>query len=191
MRTAIASILAVTALVGLAGCESNAQPGNRSILGYQVDEARNRSLWLTREGVLVHSAAAQPRLVALPGWVYAGAPSCPPHLAIGPGGEVVVTSNVLPTLWRIDPETLAVTVHPLALDADNDKDVGFAAIVHSPGPKSFIAYSSEQRSLWRIASDLKSAARIAKVDLREARRTRGARGTPCADLNRRLSLLEP
>ena len=77
MRTAIASILAVTALVGLAGCESSAQPVNRSILGYQVDEARNRSLWLTREGVLVHSATAEPRLVPLPGWVYAGAPSCP------------------------------------------------------------------------------------------------------------------
>ena len=57
MRNAIASILAAATLAGLAGCESNAVPSASSMLGYQVDTIRDRSVWLTREGVLIHSTA--------------------------------------------------------------------------------------------------------------------------------------
>ena len=183
MRTAIASILAITALVGLAGCESSAQPSTAALLGYQVDAARERSVWLTRDGVQIHSAAARPVAIALPGWIYAGAPHCPPGFALGPNGEVVVTSNVIPTLWRIDGETLAVTTHELALDVDQDKDVGFAAVIYASEQRAFIAYSGTQRSVWRIDSSLKSASRLAGGDLQ-----RPARGRPvaCADYARRL-----
>ena len=128
MRNVIASVLAIGVVAGLAGCESSAQPGAQSILNYRVDEARGRSVWLTRQGVQIHSAAAQPVSVELPGWTYAGAPHCPPVVALGSAGEILVTSNVIPTLWRIDPATLAVTVHPLTLARDQDKDIGFAAL---------------------------------------------------------------
>ena len=36
------------------------------------------------------------------------------------------------TLWRIDPETLAVTVHPLVLDDHRGRDIGFSALTWSP-----------------------------------------------------------
>jgi hypothetical protein len=188
MRNAIASILTAAALAGLAGCESNAVPNASSMLGYQVDTSRDRSVWLTREGVLIHSARERPVAVTLPGWLYVGSPHCPPDIALGPKGEVVVTSNVVSTLWRIDPETFVVTVHPLALDADTDKDVGFAALVYSAEQAAFIAYSEVQRSVWRIDPQLKSAAKLANSDLsrpRQAQRAATGRGA-CGNLARRL-----
>jgi hypothetical protein len=183
MRTAIAAILA---LVALAGCEreSNVQPSAAGTLGYRVDEERFRSVWLTRDGVQIHSAAVRPVTVELPGWIYAGEPHCPPGFVVGPKGEIVVTSNVIPTLWRIDPATLAVTVHPLTLDRDLDRDVGFAAVVYAAEQRAFIAYSDEQRSVWKIDATLKTANRLGTVDLQ-----RPAKGRPlaCAEFARRLT----
>ena len=182
MKTAIASILIAATL---AGCESNSGPATASLLRYQVDAERERSIWLTREGVQIHSAAAQPVSVVLPGWIYAGAPHCPPGLAVGPKGEVIVTSNVVPTLWRIDGATLAVSSRELKLAADQDKDVGFAAVVYSPEQEAFIAYSGVQRSVWKIDATLKTGERIALADLRQPR----SRGVQCADPSRQLAQL--
>jgi hypothetical protein len=186
MRNTIASVLAVLAL---AGCESASGPDVSSVLRYKVDTERERSVWLTREGVVIYSAAAQPVAIELPGWVYAGAPHCPPDLALGGRGEVVVTSNVLQTLWRIAPGTLAVTVHPLALDADMDKDVGFAAVVYSAEQGAFIAYSSVQRSVWKIDPALKTGTKLARAELREVPRPRNGVAQPCKDLGKRLTHL--
>jgi hypothetical protein len=83
-----------------------------------------------------------------------------PDLALGPRGEAVVTSNVVPTLWRIDPETLAVSVHALALDSDTDKEVGFSGLVYSPGHEAFFAVSDAHGSLWRIDPQLETARKI-------------------------------
>lgn len=186
MRNQVAAIFASFAFVGLAGCESNAQPSAARLLGYQVDAARERSVWLTRDGVQIHSAASKPVQVELPGWMYAGAPYCPPGIALGPKGEIVITSNVVATLWRIDADTLAVTVHNLALDADREKDVGFAAVVYLPEQGAFIAYSETQRSLWTIDASLSGARKLAAVDF-DRSRTAKVRYPGCADLARRLA----
>jgi len=184
MRNAVASILTALAV---AGCESGSTgPSVATMLNYQVDTARDRSVWLTREGVQIHSAAAQPVTIGLPDWTYAAAPYCPPALTLGPSGEVVVTSNVIPTLWRIDGETLAVTVHPLSLDVDRDKDVGFAAVVYVAEERAFLAYSQTQRSVWKIDASLRTATRVATVDF-----DRPAPANPrlrdCSGYARRLS----
>ena len=130
-------------------------PGAR----YQVDAARHRIWVLTPEGVFLFDVSRPERTaVPLPGWVWAGAPyGCLPDLALGPRGEAVVTSDVLPTLWRIDPDSLAVSVHALALDADTDKDVGFTGLVYSPQHGAFFATSHAHGSLWRIDPQLKTA----------------------------------
>lgn len=133
-------------------------PGGR----HQVDASRNRVWFLTEEGVFLYDAL-RPQRVAfnLPGLMWAGAPyGCLPDLALGPKGEVVVTSDIAPTLWRIDPETLAVSVHPLALDADLDKDVGFSGLVYSARQGAFFAVSHHHGTLWRIDSQLQSARKI-------------------------------
>jgi hypothetical protein len=94
-----------------------------SVLRSLTDPARSRVWSLTREGVFVHDVRTPEKIVkvVLPSWSWVHAEyGCPPDLALGPGGEAVVVSNVVPMLWRIDPETLAVSVHALILDSDTN-----------------------------------------------------------------------
>ena len=159
------------AMVLIAGCDTGAAPLRASndalelrLPGarYQVDPARNRVWYLTPEGVFLFDVSRPERVaVPLPGWHWAGASyGCLPDLALGPRGEAVVTSNVLPTLWRIDPDSLAVSVHALALDADTDKDVGFTGLVFSPRHGAYFAASPAHGSRWRIDTLLKTARKI-------------------------------
>jgi hypothetical protein len=117
---------------------------------------------LDGDGVYVQQAR-KPRVeVKLPGWQWAHEPyACPPAIAIGPRGEALVTSNVLPVLWKIDPQSLAVTVHSLELDADLDKDVGFSGLVYSARDGAYFAVSELHGTLWRIDPLLRRAQKIA------------------------------
>jgi len=187
MKNGIATLLAAFALAGLAGCERQAEPSASLMLTFQVDSARDRSWWLTRDGVLLHGATQPKKLIALPGWTWVLDLQCPPDLALGPSGEAVVTSNVLPTLWRIDPQTLVVTTHEVKLDSDTDKDLGFVAIAYSAEQGAFFAYSQDHRSVWKIDRELARATKVSNVDLSRMRPARAAsvRG-PCVELGNRL-----
>ena len=140
------------------GCGIGAGPSQRTEISpapearYQVDRARNRIWVLTEDGVVLYDVKTPKKIaIALPDWVLVGkAYGCLPDVALGPRGEAVITSNVVPTLWRVDPETLAVTVHPLALDADTDKDVGFSGLAYSAEHGAFFAVSAAHGTLWRI-----------------------------------------
>ena len=128
----------------------------------RTDVARRRVWMLTYEGVFVQDGAGPLKSLQLPDWQWAGAPyGCLPDLALGPKGEAVVTSDVLSTLWRIDPETLAVSVHPLVLDAEADRDVGFSGLAWSERHGAYFAVSNGQGSLWRIDPMLRRAQKIA------------------------------
>ena len=168
-----------TMIVSTGGCELSASPmqGPETERGapesalpnlrHQADPARNRVWFLTADGVILYDAATLEKItVRLPDWQWAGAPyGCLPDLALGPKGEAVITSDILPTLWRIDPDTLAVSVHPLALDADTDKDVGFSGIVYSSGQGAYYAVSNLHGSLWRIDPLFERAQKIALSEL--------------------------
>jgi hypothetical protein len=172
MRNAIAPLSFLTAsLIALSGCDGRvasepsphaASAASEPTVRYQVNAAHGRIWWLTRDGVFVHDAKTpQKRFVPIPGWVSVDvAYACLPALALGPKGEALVTSNVLPTVWKIDPETLAVSEHPLALDADQDKDVGFSGLVYSSEHAAFFAVS-ESGSLWKIDPDLTRGEKVA------------------------------
>lgn len=163
--------LALTFAALLAGCEENppvqATPARAELRSFevrnQVDAARGRVWWLSRNGVFVHELNRTARAeVALPGWQVAGEGyACMPDLALGPRGDAFVTSNVSPIVWRIDARTLAVTEHRLALDADQDKDVGFTGLVYSPAHGAFYAASEAHGTLWRIDPALGGAQKIA------------------------------
>ncbi len=169
---AVGGFLLATASVLFAGCDIGGTPRNEAAYGspqfelpnarYRVDPERGRVWLLAREGVFVYDFLRPERVpVPLPGWMSVDAPySCPADLALGPKGEALITSNTLPTLWRIDPESLAVTVHPLLLDADTDKDVGFSALAYSTQHGAFIAASYVHGSLWRIDPLLERAQKI-------------------------------
>ena len=169
---AVGGFLLATTLVPLAGCDIGAAPRNKAAyesrqfelpnVRYRIDPERSRVWLLAREGVFVYDLSRPERVpVPLPGWLTVDAPySCPPDLALGPKGEALITSNTVPTLWRIDPESLAVTVHPLLLDADTNKDVGFSALAYSAQHGAFIAASYAHGSLWRIDPRLERAQKI-------------------------------
>jgi hypothetical protein len=117
------------------------------------DPSRNRVWILNDRGLFLYYTGTPEKLVeiSLPSWQWVDAPyGCPPGLALGPKGEAVVTSNIVPTLWRIDPDSLAVTTHELVLDADKDKDVGFSSLEYSSEHGAFLAVSDVHGSLWRI-----------------------------------------
>ena len=114
------------------------------------------------DGVYLQQAGKARVAVKLPEWHWAHEPyACPPAIAIGPRGEALVTSNVLPVLWKIDPETLAVTVHSLQLDADSNKDVGFSGLAYSARDNAYFAVSEPHGTLWRIDPLLRRAQKIA------------------------------
>lgn len=173
------SAVAVIALAMVAAL-GNAQAEPPSVLQYRYDASRARSWALAREGVLVHDGASGRKVrVELPQWLWLDDPYCPygvPDLVLAPDGAAIITSNVVPTLWRIDARTLAVSVHPLRLDADGDRDVGFAAIVYSPDERAYFAYSEMQRTLWKIDVALKSASKV-----RQAQRASRALSARCPD----------
>jgi hypothetical protein len=173
MSNGIASLSFLAAsLVALAGCDagvstvpapSTAGAATEPSIRYQVDAANGRIWWLTREGVYLHDAKKPQKLaVPIPGWQWAGEPyGCLPALALGPNGEALVTSDVESTVWKIDPDTLAVSMHVLAPDSDLDKDVGYTALAYSSEHGAFFAVSGLHGSLWKIDSALTRAQKVA------------------------------
>ena len=127
--------------------------GESPILRFQLDRVRERAWILTAEGVLVFDIRTRQTTgyIPLPGLagVLGETFSLLPALALGPKGEALITSNVVATLWRIDPETLAVSKHDPVLDADTDKDVGFTGLAYSAEEDAFFAVS-DFGALWRI-----------------------------------------
>ena len=123
-----------------------------------VDQATWR---LQQDGVVVQ-APGRKELVVLPDWTWVGeSHACAPALAVGPRGEILVTSNVLASVWKVDPHTLAVTVHHLELDSDRDKDVGFSTLRYSFDEQAWLAFSAMHGSTWRIDPGLTHGKKIA------------------------------
>jgi hypothetical protein len=166
IRSAVALSAAFISHAVAAGEPANNVPGawhenGLAILRFQKDAARDRGWILTKSGVLIFDFKTRSTTahVALPEWTFAGEEfTCLPDLALGPKGEALISSNVLPTLWRIDPITLAVTRHELALDADTTKDVGFR-LTYAAQQDAFFAVS-DFGALWRIDPLLRRAQKI-------------------------------
>jgi hypothetical protein len=129
---------------------------------YRAQPERARAWVIDADGLFLEEARKPRRAVTLPGWQWAGEPyACAPDIAIGPRGEVIVTSNVMAVLWKVDPDTLAVSVHRLQLDADVDKDVGFTGLAYSERNGAYFAVSQSHGTLWRIDPLLRRAQKIA------------------------------
>jgi hypothetical protein len=168
-----AALLLTLLVVWIGGCDTAVAPslparpaGDTQEIALpersRMDPARNRMWVLTHDRVVLHDITTSKKIeIDLPGWQWADIPyACLPDLALGPKGEAIVTSNVVPTLWRIDPETLAVSVHNLALDADRGRDVGFSGLAYSAQHGAFFAINDAHRSLWRIDPLLKTGQEV-------------------------------
>jgi len=134
-------------------------------LRQRAQAERGRTWVLAENGLFLEEAGKPRRPLGLVGWQRIVEPySCPPDIAIGPGGEAVVTSNAMPVLWRVDPATLEVSVHALVLDTDNDKDFGFSSLVYSKRAAAYFAVSDLGGSVWKIDAALRHAQKVALID---------------------------
>jgi hypothetical protein len=151
----LAALLLATNFVGAPVAKADEMPAARALqpLRVQPDAARNRRWVLNGDAVYVYDTARRRLIqrVDLPDWFYVNeAYSCPPDLAIAPSGAALVTSNIVPTIWQIDPQTLSARQHRLVLDADNDKDVGFTGLAYARGGKDLYGVSSVTGTTWKI-----------------------------------------
>ena len=136
------------------------------IIRYRNDTARSRSWILTSDGVDLYDSLQRRKVAHLeiPGWFWVHEPfACAPEIALGPRGELVITSNVMPTLWRIDPQTLAMSRHPIAFEPGTGKDFGFTALTYSKTRGAYFGVAAFDGSVWRIDPQLRSA-RIASPE---------------------------
>ena len=181
-KRSAAGVLGVVAMmVAVSGCDSDAASGSeprisvvgsishswyrdeRPILRHQNDAARRRQWVLTADGVELYELSTGEQLaqIALPDWLWVGRQfASPPAFAIGPRGEVIVSSNVVPTLWRIDPVTLVASKHDLAIEDSAGRDIGFTALAYSAQQGAYFAVSPSPGSLWRIDPQLGRAQSI-------------------------------
>ena len=131
-------------------------------LRYRSQPEPDRAWVIDAKGLFLEEGRKPRRGIGLVDWQWAAEPyACAPDIAIGPRGEAIVTSNVLPVLWKIDPDTLAVSMHRLELDSDADKDVGFSGLAYSAREGAYFAVSELHGSLWRIDPMLRRAQKIA------------------------------
>lgn len=176
--TVVALSIVLTALVGawsvtpsaergsLSNQASSAQAVLSSVLFYgsTVFDPVRQELWsISLDGVELRDARSGQVLhtVELEDWRWAGEPhTCDPGLILGPAGELIVSSDVLPWLWRIDPKTLQATIHRPRLDADHEMDVGFASFEYAPHRGVFFGIDHWHGSLWEVDPDLETARKV-------------------------------
>ena len=124
------------------------------------DVQRNRT-WVLGKHAVYLEVDGEKRRIPLPGWIHADESyACHPDLGVDAEGAAVVTSNVAPVLWRVDPRTGRVTQHELVLDADNQKEVGFTGLTYASDQGVFFAVSGTYGTLWRIDPLLRRAQQI-------------------------------
>src|SRR5258706_11579012 len=103
------------------------------------------------------------RRVRLPGANFSAArESCLPDMLLSRSGALIVSSNTLPSLWRISPSRFEVERYDIEVDGDKDKDFGFTGLAWGTDEKVLYAVGEPTGSLWRI--DLVSA-KASKVEL--------------------------
>ena len=124
------------------------------------DASRNRVWVLERDAIYLHEGAQKKRY-ELPGWTYVTeAYACSPDVTVDGQGAAVVTSNIVPVVWRVEPAKARVTRHELVLDADTGKDVGFTGLTYAADQNVFFAVSAIYGTLWRIDPLLRRAQQI-------------------------------
>ena len=165
-KLSIQVAVAVIAAAMLSACDDSLQRERSTATKLEVvraDPARNRLWVLDLEVISVYDNTNGRRLrrIVLPEWmVLPKNYSCLPDLALDSSGTAFVSSNVLPVLWRIDPQRYEVTRIELVLDTDTDKDVGFTGLSFA-GDGTLLAAGAMAAALWQIDTSAASARKIA------------------------------
>ena len=174
----VVSILMFVQALAMLGCESKSStqeaqttrvvPAGIAAGSRRLVDAKNNRVWsLSDQGLRLSAktqaqTAAQTVAIVLPGWNALNAHFAePPAFAFGPNNELVVTSNVMATLWRVDADSLAVSVHPMTLNCDTEKEFGFTWLAYSDAQGGYFAFSEQLDSVWRVDRRLENAQKVA------------------------------
>jgi hypothetical protein len=168
-----AIILFATAAIALAGCSEStssiAEPSAREEAAQQLrvisDPAHGRR-WVLGWGAAYAYDTATGQLirrVPLSGASLSGARGLRrPDMVLSRSGAVIVSSNVEPVLWRIDPERFEVSRIDIVVDSDKDKDFGFTALSWISDEKTLYAMSTVAATQWRIDLDTATATKLTR-----------------------------
>ena len=166
-KLSIQVAVAVIAAAMLPACDRSSlqreSPAAAKLEVVRADPTRNRLWVLDHEVISVYDNTNGRRLrrVVLPEWIVLPQRySCLPDLALDSSGTAFVSSNVLPVLWRIDPQRYEVARIELVLETDNDKDVGFTGLSFA-GDGTLLAAGAMAAALWQIDTSAASARKIA------------------------------
>jgi hypothetical protein len=172
LNIARAAVVSAILSIVLAACNSSIAveraSGSQSLVAWsaarphvlraKLDTAGGTIWALHADGIDVHDATSDERIrsIRLPGWIWAADPgACPPDFLVAPDGDVLVTSNVVPVIWRIDAARFEVTRHDVDVEDHRDRDIGFAGLAARDG--AWLAVGAHDNSLWRIDSSLTRA----------------------------------
>ncbi len=163
LRTLCLQLIFALSITGCAAAPvaETANSGRRDdFLRTRVDSVRDRYWVLGIDHVSVYNVADKRliRRVVLPGWNVAGS-LCPPDMAIDRTGAALISSNIMPTLWRIDAKTFAVTRREITLKTRENWDTGFSGIAFAADGALF-AVTALPVSLWRIDVNSGDAAKV-------------------------------
>ena len=165
----LALVLIVAATLGAASLRSAAAaepaPGAASpLFPPRVEHDKQRGLiWaIGAQSVSLYDGRSRTLIkkVELPGWAYVDEPqSCAPDLVIDAQGHALVSSNVRPDLWRINPHDQSVEHMAIELTTDGDKEVGFTGLF-LVNPYTVLAVSAIQGTLWWIDLESRTAGKL-------------------------------
>lgn len=164
----LAPAAVIVSSLAVSGCDGSVRREGPPEVGLEivrVDLAHNRR-WVLREHALSvydHMNGRRLRHIILPDWVLAGPKDgCAPDIVLDASGAALVSSNVLPVLWRVDPQRFQVIRIALQLDADAGKEVGLTGLAFSADGE-LIAAGTTFASLWRIDLGAGRATKLASL----------------------------
>ena len=142
---------------------STSQEGLHAVVRAKSDTARGLRWELGWGAVFAYEEASGRfiRRISLADASFSGARgACRPGLLLSRSGAVIVSSNIEPVLWRIDPATFEVRRYDIVPDSDRSKDFGFSALAWDANEKVLYAASAMMGTLWRIDLDAATATKI-------------------------------
>lgn len=117
----------------------------------RTDSARNRLWVLDEDSVYVYAlpSAALVSRIELPRFVSSRA-ACLPDLALDAFGNGFVSDNERPALYRIDADSMALSMIPVRVSAEHTSHEGLSALAPTRWPGVMLAGSAASGRLWLI-----------------------------------------
>ena len=137
-----------------------ARHNNSEVYRIRADHQRGRYWVLSNDNIRVYNARDRQLIatITLLGWNVAGGVS-PPDLVLTSAGTALVSSNIVPEFWHIDPDRYTVMRQTVTLLTRENWGVGFSALAFTAEGTLF-GVTAHAGTLWRINLEERTATHI-------------------------------